>query len=60
MGTTFKRGNKWGISYIDPNGFQVRKVVAPFKETAEKILSKMGLLRNQPNLIESSIFISRR
>jgi len=41
MGTTFKRGRKWGISYIAPDGQQVRKLVAPFKETAEMILKKI-------------------
>ena len=41
MGQVYKRGKKWGISYIDPDGFQVRKIVAPFKETAEKILGKI-------------------
>ena len=41
MGRLFKRGKKWGISYIDPAGRQVRKVVAPYKETAEMILKKI-------------------
>jgi integrase len=41
MGQVYKRGKKWGISYIDPDGIQVRKIVAPFKETAEKILNKI-------------------
>ena len=41
MGTTFKRGKKWGISYYDPNGRQVRKLVSPYKETAQKILAKV-------------------
>lgn len=41
MGTTFRRGKKWGISYYDPNGRQVRKVVSGYKETALKILAKI-------------------
>ena len=41
MGTTFKRGKKWGISYIDTHGRQVRKIVSTKKETAELILNKI-------------------
>ncbi len=41
MGTTFRRGKRWGISYIDPVGRQIRKIVAPYKETAEMILKKI-------------------
>ena len=41
MGTIFRRGKKWGISYIDPQGRQVRRMIAPFKETAQRILSKI-------------------
>lgn len=40
MGTTFKRGKKWGINYMAPDGQQVRKMVASNKETAERILKK--------------------
>ena len=41
MGKLFKRGKKWGISYTDPDGRQVRKVVSPYRETAETILKKI-------------------
>ncbi len=45
MGTIFKRQNKvgivYGINYIDPNGNQIRKIVSPYKETAERILRKV-------------------
>ncbi len=41
MGTIFKRGGRWGINYTDPNGRQIRKVVALYKESAERILCKI-------------------
>ena len=41
MGTTFRRGKKWGISYIDTRGQQVRKMVAAYKDAAERILKKI-------------------
>ncbi|MBI3601522.1 MAG: site-specific integrase [Candidatus Omnitrophica bacterium] len=41
MGTTFKRGKKWGISVIDSHGRQIRKMVSSYKETAERILKKI-------------------
>lgn len=41
MGTTFRRGKKWGINYIDSSGQQVRKIVSTKKETAERILHKI-------------------
>ena len=41
MGTVFKRGQRWGISYIDPHGRQIRKMVSPFKETAQRIVRKI-------------------
>ncbi len=41
MGTTFRRGKRWGINYIDPAGRQIRKLVSPYKETAEVILKKV-------------------
>ena len=41
MGTTFRRGNKWGINFIDSHGRQVRKMVSSYKESAEKILKKI-------------------
>lgn len=41
MGTIFRRGRKWGINYISPDGQQVRKMVSNYKETAQKILSKI-------------------
>ena len=41
MGTTFRRGRRWGINYVDPNGQQIRKLVSPYKETAEMILNKV-------------------
>ncbi len=41
MGTLFKRGKKWGINYIDPNGRQVRKLISPYKEAAVKVLKKL-------------------
>ncbi len=40
MGTTFKRGKKWGINYTAPSGRQVRKLISSYKETAEKVLKK--------------------
>ena len=41
MGTLFRRGKKWGINYIDPQGIQVRKIISSYKETAQKVLSKI-------------------
>jgi hypothetical protein len=41
MGTTFKRGKKYGINYIDPCGRQVRKLISPYRETAENVLKKI-------------------
>ena len=41
MGTTFRRGKKWGINYIDDQGRQIRKLVSPYKETAQLILNKL-------------------
>jgi hypothetical protein len=41
MGTTFRRGKRWGINYINPSGNQIRKIVSPYKETAETILKKI-------------------
>jgi len=41
MGTTFKRNNKWGINYTDPAGRQVRKLISPYRETAENVLKKI-------------------
>ncbi len=41
MGTLFLRGKQWYISYIDPNGKQVRESVSPYRETAEKALRKI-------------------
>jgi len=41
MGTTFRRGDKWGINYVDDHGRQVRKMVSPYKEAAERILKKI-------------------
>ncbi len=41
MGTTFRRGKKWGISYTTPNGQQVRKMVSAYREAAERILKKI-------------------
>ena len=41
MGTIFKRRKKWGINYTDPNGNQTRKIVSPYKETAQRILKKI-------------------
>lgn len=41
MGTIFKRGKKWGISYVDPHGRQVRRMIASYRETAQRILSKI-------------------
>lgn len=43
MGKLFKRGAKWGISYVDPHGQQVRKMVSPYKESAERILKKVEM-----------------
>ena len=43
MGKLFKRGKKWGISYIDPHGRQVRKMISPYKESAERILKKIEM-----------------
>ena len=43
MGTIFRRGKKWGMNYIDPDGQQVRKMVAHNKETAERILKKIEI-----------------
>ncbi len=43
MGKTFKRGSRWGISYTDPRGRQVRKMVSPYKESAERILKKIEM-----------------
>ena len=41
MGSFFQRGKQWYVSYIDPNGKQVRKSVSPYRETAEKALRKI-------------------
>ena len=41
MGTTFRRGSKWGINFVDSHGRQTRKMVSSFKETAERILRKI-------------------
>ncbi len=41
MGKLFKRGKNWGVTYMDPNGQQVRKMVSPYKESAERILKKI-------------------
>ena len=41
MGTIFKRAGRWGINYIDSSGRQVRRVVSPYKEAAERILCKV-------------------
>ncbi|MBP9854916.1 MAG: site-specific integrase [Candidatus Omnitrophica bacterium] len=41
MATIFKRGKKWGISYLNPQGKRIRKIVSPYKETAQKILKKI-------------------
>lgn len=41
MGTVFKRGGRWGINYRDPDGQQIRKVVAAYKPAAERILRKI-------------------
>lgn len=41
MGTIFKRRKKWGINYIDPSGNQIRKVVSPYRESAQRILKKI-------------------
>ena len=41
MGKTFRRGKKWGISFIDAHGLQVRRMVSPYKETAERVLRKI-------------------
>lgn len=43
MGKTYKRGNKWGITYIDPDGEQVRKIISPYKEHAEMALRKVEM-----------------
>ena len=43
MGTTFRRGKNWGINYRDDDGKQVRKVVSPYKETAEMVLKKIEI-----------------
>ena len=43
MGTTFKRGKKYGISYIDPSGRQVRRLISPYKEGAENELKKVEI-----------------
>ena len=41
MGTIFKRGSRWGINFKDQEGRQVRKMVSPYKENAERILKKI-------------------
>lgn len=41
MGTLFLRGNRYGISYIDPNGKQVRRMISEYKETAQRVLRKI-------------------
>ena len=41
MGTIFKRGRKWGINFIDVQGQQIRKLVSPYRETAQLILNKI-------------------
>jgi hypothetical protein len=41
MGTIFLRGNRYGISYIDPNGKQVRRMISEYKETAQRVLRKI-------------------
>ncbi len=51
MGTTYKRGSKWGISYTDPSGRQVRKVISPYRETAENVLKKI-----ETQIIEGKYF----
>ncbi len=51
MGTTYKRGKKWGISYAEPSGRQVRKLISPYKETAENVLKKI-----ETQIIEGKYF----
>ena len=41
MGKLFLRGKYWYISYVDPNGKQVRQSVSPYREAAEKALRKI-------------------
>jgi len=41
MGKLFLRGKQWYISYVDPNGKQIRKSVSPYRESAEKALRKI-------------------
>ncbi|MCK5083774.1 MAG: site-specific integrase [Candidatus Omnitrophica bacterium] len=41
MGTIFKRGKRWGVNYIDSNGYQIRKMVSTKRETTERILNKI-------------------
>lgn len=43
MGTLFKKRKKWAISYIDPTGKRIRKVVSPYKEAANKALKKVEI-----------------
>ena len=43
MGKVFLRGKKWGINYTDPNGKQIRRMISPYKETAELVLKKVEL-----------------
>jgi len=55
MGKVYKRGKKWGISYIDPNGKQVRKMISPYKETAQQVLKKIEM-----DIIESKYLDIRK
>ena len=55
MGTIFRRGNRWGINFTDPNGKQVRQMVSPYKETAERVLKKMEM-----NIIEGRYLDKRK
>ncbi len=41
MATVFRRNKKWGISFVDPSGKRVRRIVSPYKETAVKVLKKI-------------------
>ena len=41
MPALFKRDKKWGIDYLDPTGKRIRKLISPYKETAEKVLKKI-------------------
>jgi len=37
MAKIYRRGNKWGVDYFDPNGQRIRKIVSGMDESYSRV-----------------------